>query len=363
MAEKENSIVWAPTKNPRIKKRREMYWARFQLRGVEVCESLGTRSFTLAERMTEEIESCILLGVNWRKEKELFETAWPEFLTDKSKGIKTRAARATTLGQYIWIGEKWFMPFFKDKRLTEIDEDLWDKYIVHVKSESASEDATIFNHRKYLVAFINWAWKKGKLKERPDLYDPDKANKKDSDEPEGPGKAYTKDELEAFRSKAVMPFKLAVYMAQYMGMRSSEITQLHKNRIDLTKKTITLRAGDTKIGRGRVVPIHKEVVPLMLEQINVTPDSNYLFPNRDDKKRPMDKGGFKKPWAALKVECGAEGRFHDFRHTWITLALTYGMNPVVVSKIAGVSIKVIETVYLHLTDETLINDLSKLRLE
>jgi integrase len=77
----------------------------------------------------------------------------------------------------------------------------------------------------------------------------------------------------------------------------------------------------------------------------------------------MDPGGFKKPWTALRKACGIEGRFHDFKHTFITIALRRGMNPVVVSEIVGTSIKVIQDVYLHLKPEDLYNDLQKLTLD
>lgn len=360
MAQEKDGLVWEPTKDTRIKKRGEMYWARFEKSGVVVQQSLRTRSFALAERLVDEIESCILAGVNFKKEKELFETAWPEFLSDKAKGFKTKKVRESTLEQYIWIGEKWFMPFFKDKRLTDINEDSWDSYVDHVKKEKP--DMVFFNHRKNIKAFLLWAFKKGKLRERPELYDPDKKEKDADDEDSGPGKCYSQHELKMFRDSAEMPFKLAIFMAQYMAMRSREISALNKKRIDLEKGIITLKPIDTKIGRGRVVPIHGEVLGLLKEQMQKAQGSKYVFPNRDDKTRPMDKSGFKGSWARLKSAVGIEGRFHDFRHTWITTALTSGMNPLIVSKIAGVSMKVIESTYLHLSDSDLTNELGKLKL-
>lgn len=360
MAQEKDRVTWQPTKDSRIKRRGDIYWARFEKKGVIVQESLHTRSFAIAERLVEEIESCLLLGINYKKEKELFETAWPEFISDKAKGIKTKKVRESTLEQYIWLGEKWLVPFFKELRLTDINEDAWSSYVDHVKKENS--EMVFFNHRKMIKAFLLWAFKKGKLRERPELYDPDKREKDADDEDSGPGKCYSSDELKAFRECATMPFKLSVYMAQYMAMRSREISALQKKRINLEKNIIELRPIDTKIGRGRVIPIHAQVLPLLVEQIEKTPDSQYVFPNRDDKARPMDKSGFKGSWARLKADVEIGGRFHDFRHTWITTALKSGMNPLIVSKIAGVSIKVIETTYLHLNDSDLTNEIGKLNL-
>lgn len=354
MAEEAERIkVWKKTKDARIKNRGGWYWARFVRNGVTIQESLKTQSFEIARRLTDEIESCLRLGVNWKKEHELFDTAWADFLADKDKGIKTRPARESTLKEYIKMGDRYFLPFFKDMRVEDINEEAWEKYVIWVKREAGA--VTLFNHRKYLMGFLSWALRKGKRRNPVELYNPDPVDE------EGPGKEYTDQELASLRT-AEMPLKLAIYMAQYMGMRLSEITQLAKSRIDLDAKMITLRKQDTKTGQGRVVPIHPAVEPLLKAQISHTAGASYLFPNKADADRPMDKGGFKKPWGALKEKFEITGRFHDFKHTFITTSLRAGMNPVVLSKIVGTSIKVIERVYLHLKPKDLLSELKKLEL-
>ncbi len=360
MAEETKRVGWQPTRDERIKKRNGWYWARFSRNGTRVEESLGTKSFEIAMHLVSEIESCIKLGVNWKKEAELFESAWPEFLEAKSKGDKTKKARESTLKEYIKMGERYYLPFFKTYKLADIETG-WDEFIAWVREQSG--DICFDNPHKYLSAFLHWAYKKGKIKERLYLYNPDHGAERDDDEDdEGPGKEYTDRELWDMRMHSVMPFKLAIYMAQYMAMRRSEITQLKRSRIDWKEHVVKLKAIDTKIGRGRLVPIHPAVEPLLLEQYEATKGHTHLFPNRADSAEAMDPGGFKKPWAALKEQLGIEGRFHDFKHTFITKALRSGMNPVVVSKISGTSIKVIMDVYLHLTPKDLYEDLKKLEL-
>ena len=353
-------MTWKKTKDPRIKKRGEFYWARFTKRGVKVEESLGTRSFATAVRMVEEIESCLLLGVNWRKERELFETAWPDFLSDKAQGIKTKIAREKTLKEYIGFGEREFTPFFKDYRVTDIDESAWEEFVKSVRKEKP--DILFFNMRKYLMGFLSWAKRKGKIKEMPELFDPDVRPDED-DENEGPGKEYSAKELEDMRDLAFMPFKLCLLMAQYMCMRSSEITQLRKARIDTRAMVIRLRRVDTKTAQPRSVPIHPVVWPLLERQLKETEGSPFVFPNRVDSSRPMDKTGFKKPWNEIREAAEFEGRFHDLKHTWITNAIRSGMNIAVVARIAGTSIKVIERTYLHLTEADLFQELLKFELK
>lgn len=360
---KDTSKSWQPTKDPRIKKRGEVYWARFMKRGVHVQQSLETRSFEIAKRMVEEMESNILLGVNWQKERELFETAWPEFLADKAAGVKTKIAREYTLKQYIGFGDRYYVPAFKDLRLAEINEEAWEKLVADIRKEKP--DMLLFNLRKYLMGFLSWAKLKGKIREMPYLFDPD-AKAKAAREQAGPGLAYTPEEMAAAREAAAEngDFYLFLIMAQFMGMRPSEITQLKLDRIDLGAGVISLRKADTKTHRARVVPIHPGVRDRLADRIqkSAAAGSPYLFPNRVDKDRPMDKTGFKKAWYKVMQTCGLTGRIYDFRHTFITHALKCGMNPVVVAEMTGTSLRVIQNHYLHLQPADLIAEVGKLSL-
>ena len=356
--------MWKATKDARIKKRGEVYWARFMKRGQHVQESLETRSFEIAKRLVEAIESDILLGVNWKKERETFETAWTEFLSDKAKGVKTTPARTRTLREYIQFGDRFYLPAFKDLRLSQIDEQAWGELVDKVRKE---RPGILFdNMRKYLMGFLSWSYRKGKIRLKPELFDPDRA-KREERLKDGPGKAYTIEELSEMRVAAMMTgsdsFYLFVLMAQYMGMRPSEITQLKLDRIDLTENVIRLRRSDTKTKQGRVVPIHPMVMFWLQRQIKAAEGSSFLFPNRVDHKRPMDPTGFKKPWAAVLERCPAIcGRIYDFRHTFITNAIKAGMNPAAVGLMTGTSLKMIEQRYLHLTASELNDELGKLEL-
>lgn len=327
------------TKDPRIKRRGEFYYAKFMKNKQMVNTSLGTKNFKVAQRLTDDIQNTILLGLNWRKDKELFEDAYQEFLTDKLKGTKTKKVRQSTLTQYAQFGENYFMPFWGSSLLSEINEESWDKYIDSVRK--CKKDIKFFNHRKYLNAFLMWAQKRGKIKERPELYNPDPVTN-------SPGKVYTNSELKKLRDRAPMPFKVAVYMAQYMGMRSSEITQLKRVQIDLLKNHIVLYALDTKINKGRIVPIHDEARPLIEEQLE-SHDSPFLFPHKlRPKDEPMDPRGFKKRWNALREETEVEGRFHDFRHTYLTNVFKDPSIPhLLICDAAGLDIGVAQKTYVH----------------
>lgn len=342
---------WAPTKDPRIKRRDGVYWARFMKRGRRVEVSLETRSFELAKRQVEDIEGKLLVGRSWKKERELFKDAWIQFLIDKKEGNRVRPARPRTLRDYAWFGEKYFIPYFGDLRLGDIDSHTWEQFIAHVQGDS---ETGFFNLRKHFSGFLTWAKRHEKILVPPYLKDPDAKENREKEE-FTPGKAYTVAELKRLlkASKSHGRFHLWMLMSVYMGMRPSEISQLARSRIDLEAGVINLKRLDTKTSRSRRVPIHPKVLLALSERMAVTRDIEHLFPNRHDKTRPMDPQGFKKVWYAIAERAKVEGRPYDFRHTFITHAIAQGLNPAAVGMITGTSLEMIEKVYLHLSNEDL----------
>lgn len=342
--------TWQDTKDARIKKRDGVYWARFMKKGQQVQKSLKTKNFELAKAQVENIESDILLGVNWRRADEPFETAWPEFLADKHLGVKTKVAREKTLKEYIGFGERYFLPQFSKLRLSEIDENTWADMVRSVRS--AKPDMHFDNLRKYLMGFLSWAYRKGKIRTKPELFDPDVARKQERDV-DGPGVAYTIDQLKKMQTLAHdcgERFYLFVLMCQRMGMRPGEVSQLKKDRIDLGPGLIRLRKSDTKTAQARVIPIPDDLMGPVASLMS-SHEGPYLFRNMHDENSAMDPQGFKKYWSKIREELGIEGRVYDFRHTFITHALAQGMNPCVVAMITGTSLKMIQDRYLHLTAE------------
>lgn len=355
--------VWQPTKDHRVKKRGEWYWARFQKRGIEICESLGTKSFATAVLMVESIEQDILMGVDRQKEVELFDTAWPDFLMDKANGVKTTIARKKTLVEYTGFGDRYFVPHFNHLRLSELNEETWENFVLEVRK--TKPDMQFFNVRKYLMGFLSWAKRKGKIREKPELFDPD-AKLKAAREEQGPGKAYTIEELRSMRAAAAKiggSFFLFVLLCQFMGMRPFEVTQLKLDRIDLERWVILLRKADTKTKKPRTVPIHPEVRQLLAAQVAaMRPTSPYLFPNRNDINRPMSGSGFRKSWDKVKFETGVDGRAYDYRHSLITHAVAAGINPSAVAVWTGTSLKMIQEIYLHLSPEQLVAEIGRVHL-
>jgi len=352
--------AWTKTKDPRIKKRDGFYWARFSKRGKRVEQSLETKSFDIAKSYVEKIEAQILMGRSWKRERQLFSEAWLEFLIDKRQGNKVRPARERTMYEYTAFGDRFYLKFFGEMRLSDIDDHSWRDFVEWVRLNHG--DIRFFNIKKYFQGFLTWAKRQEKILTPPYLFDPDGVKNKEREE-FTPGKAYTREELKLLRDESEKheKFHLVMLMCQYMGMRPSEVTQLNKDRINLKLGIIALKRKDTKTNTSRDVPIHPVVLPLLKAEMALG-STGPLFPNRNDSTRPMDPTGFKKVWSAVREATGIEGRFYDFRHTFITFAIADGMNPVVVAMITGTSIRVIQKHYLHLSDKDLGQAIAKLKL-
>lgn len=345
-------MIWQPTKDSRIKKRDGTYWARFMKKGRRVELSLDTQNFELAKRQVEDIEGKLLAGRSWKRDRELFKDAWIQFMIDKKEGNRVKPARPRTLKDYAWFGEKYYIPFFGNYRLGDIESHTWEEFVAYVRKESG--DIQFFGLRKHFSGFMTWAKRHEKILTPPYLLDPDaKVNKEK--ETFSPGKAYTIEELKRLikASKSHGKFHLWMLMSAYMGMRPGEICGLSRSRVDLEEGVISLKRADTKTNKARRVPIHPRVLLPLAERMAATKDLDYLFPNRHDKSRPMDPQGFKKVWYAIAVKAEVGGRPYDFRHTFITHAIAKGLNPAAVGMIAGTSLEMIEKYYLHLSNDDL----------
>lgn len=362
------------TRNPRIKRRGKFYWARFHLKGIEVRQSLKTSSFEVAEVLVREIEQTILLGEPIKKDHNLFADDWPNFLEAKAQGKLVRQGvpqvRESTIKEYIRTADKWFIPFFGSKRIDKISQEDFDKYIQHVRQNSKKgEKVKLFNHWKYLSAFFTYCVASGKIKRPPAIYNPDYDPNADDEGEDGVGINFSDEVLKAFRDavddaetfhkdRTGRWVKLWLYMLHYHGMRTGEITQLKKDRLDFTSSLIKLRKSDTKTREARKVPMHPLVLPYLKEQAS-SHSNPYLFYNLADHERPMDPTGFKKAWDILKEKVRKdfpefEGRVHDFRHSYASRAFANpGNNPVVVAMTLGMSMKTAMKVYIHLKDEDL----------
>lgn len=170
------------------------------------------------------------------------------------------------------------------------------------------------------------------------------------------GRVYSDEELAAILSVADDPLYVQVLMGHDCMMRLREILYLEKSRVDLDAGLVRLDAEHvktgSKTGHGRSFYVTEEVRWLLHAADRKAGASPYFFPSPKTPKKPVHDN--KRAWGTAKKNAGITGRarFHDTRHSGLSKALLVKrINPLLVSQYAGVSLKTIERVYLHVKPE------------
>ena len=117
---------------------------------------------------------------------------------------------------------------------------------------------------------------------------------------------------EADRLISVCPIHLSalVRFALATGCRAKEITGLEWNRVDLERGTAWLN--QTKNGTPRGVPLNRDAVAVLEEQIGKHPQFCFTF-----RGKPIRSPVSNHAWyTVLQAANLRDFRFHDLRHTW-----------------------------------------------
>jgi integrase len=225
----------------------------------------------------------------------------------------------------------------------EKGETLWQQYIDFKRKDLPKRK--FFSHRKYLNMTLLAAFKRGIIKRKVTLYNPD---------PEiEVGKVFSHPEVKRLYEKASRTLKAQIMMAFTMGLRKSEILRLDWKRVDFKNQELIFLKENTKTRKPRIVPMNPYVLKTLTER-NKRSESPWVFPSRYNPN--VFQKSNRTAWKRAKERAKVIGRFHDLRHTFITNAVRAGMNPILICKYAGVSQEVMAKVYCHL-DTT---DLKKL---
>jgi integrase len=164
-------------------------------------------------------------------------------------------------------------------------------------------------------------------------------------------RVYTQTEIGALDSAMGLVTRTQFCLSYECFMRLREVLYLSWDRVDLENRTITLRKVDVKTGkkqrRGRVVPLSPNAWAYLsiLRRESV---SDYVFPSPGNPYAPVHEN--RAAWKRAKDLAGIRGkaRWHDLRHTSLSHAVMVLRLPLAhISKVAGVSIKTLERVYVH----------------
>lgn len=284
---------------------------------------------------------------------------WNEFIEFRKRGdpkIKLKPWRLSTFKEYERFWNCSFEYFWAKKHENSIENN-WELFIEQERARSKKGKRLGFvHHIKYMNTFTNWLFKNGLIDKKPLIFDPNWTS--DENAPEKIKYVFSDEEASAMMSLSDGPFGLYIRMGLLMGMRSSEMTQLYCDRIDLEHKRIKLRAIDcktgSKTGKGRTIAIHSDVFDRLLNQMPILGEGP-LFPHKKDNNRPMSRLGFRSRWTALMLKIGRKHATpHCMRHTCATkLFSNANLNPAIICKSLGFSMEMAMRVYINFTDKDL----------
>lgn len=265
-----------------------------------------------------------------------------DFAADFREYIKKTNLRPRTLEQAdIYLGELIEEVGYQDIRA--INEGFVDEWLADFRSRK--DRATFADYVKYLSKTLRHAHRKGLIDRLPQFRNPDPKKRA--------GRVYSHEEAWLLLQASDLKMEAQLRLCLQGFMRLREMLFLTWDRINLETGLVRLGADDVKTGSKTGEGRDFYVNDATLVCLSLLPRRGaYVFPSPSDPAKPQWSN--KTAWRSLKRKVGVRGKasWHSLRHTALTWALVeMKMNPLLVSKFAGVSIRTIERVYLHIRPE------------
>lgn len=169
--------------------------------------------------------------------------------------------------------------------------------------------------------------------------------------------------LQAIDAHSNPMLRWIVRIAIETGMRSSEITTLRRQQVDLQRRVV--RLVETKNTLPRTVPLTHRATDLFREALAnpIRPIDTDLIcfgePGKHGTRAPYN---FSKVWRDIKARTGVEGlRFHDLRHEAVSRLVEAGLSDQEVAAISGHKSMQMLRRYTHLRAEDLVQRLDRIQ--
>jgi integrase len=253
-------------------------------------------------------------------------------------------------------------PFFGHHLAAGITTDLLKEYILLRRSEGAT-DGSIQQETVLLNRMFNLAYRATKVARVPYIPVPRSDNVR---------KGFIEQDGYA-RLLAALPDYLRppVTMAYQTGMRRGEILSLQWDNVDLLNRQVTLNPGETKNGKGRILPLGQELLDVLKSQLHLR---NSLFPECplvffriiNTKENPVPRwlpiGDFRKVWETACAKSGLAGRiFHDLRRSAVRNLVRAGVQERVAMRISGHKTRSVFDRYNIVSEQDLTDAVRKLQ--
>ena len=286
---------------------------------------VGTKNRTLAKQQEALIKTALMKG-------EIKSERLPGLMTFRAWGEKyLEIPEIKNLASYRNHVEKvnrWLVPFFGDKRLTEITPDEVEAYRAQrrLKNGKPPTIATLNGDHAILKQMLYQAVKRGLLLANPasKVTMPDPHNERD--------RVLTTDEWTQLYAEGAPHLKPILKVAYHLGLRYGEIVKLTWDRVDLKRGIVTLMGKDTKARRPRKVPLTPELTEVFRDLYKV----RYLGEDRVFLRNGRSIRSVRTAFEKARQRAGIKDlRFHDLRHCAATNMRRAGVDVMTAMAIMG----------------------------
>jgi len=308
----------------RIYKRGKVWWIQYYRRGQLFRESSRSDLKSTASSLLKKREGDIVDGriPSLKAEKTTFEDLRGLIIQDYEINRKKSQTRVEQLTQSL-------TKFFKSFLALEITTQTLHDYIAKRQKEKAA-NGTINRELMALKRMFNLA-----ARQTPPLvlsipYIP---HLKEDNIRKG---FFTEEEYKLLRAALPDHLKVPFIIAYWTGMRAGEIVNLKWKQVNIDEGWIRLEPGTTKNGRGRLIPLFREVRDVLQVWKNLTlnsyPDCLWICHFEAERLKRIPP----RTWAKTCERVGLKGKlFHDLRRTAIRSMVRVVITERVAMEISG----------------------------
>jgi integrase len=278
--------------------RGKIYWVKYYSRGRAVCESSGSERELDARRLLRRRLGEVAAGQHPQLRRITYEDLRRAYVADYVMNHR-RSLRFDKAGNPRLTNVTRLDKFFAGYQAAEIDAELMREFAMKLQTEDDLSDGTVNHSLSALRRMFHIALKDGKLRTLPHF-----PMLKASTPRQGFFERETYDRL-----RAALPDYVQVPLAvgYFTGMRRAEILGLRWEQVDFMEKKIRLRAGETKNGEGREIPVTGELAAVLKQQHAKRHAGCDLVCFRVDRKgKAVRVGDMRKVWydRCVKLEFG-----------------------------------------------------------
>lgn len=249
--------------------------------------------------------------------------------------------------KYYDVKPRHFEEFFGDRPLSDINEQLIERYIYHLKTKTNANDITINTYLRALKAILYYGMELGAIE--PFKIHLIKADKKAK-------QTYSECDLERLvnpqgykNMTEIKVWAIECFMLS-TGVRISTILELKTNDIDYNKKICLLR--HCKNRHQQIIPLTDSCIDMLKRYRSLCTEGNYLFSNTKGEK--MDRRTLEHQIAKYNKARGVDiTSAHAFRHTFAKMCVMNKIDVFTLQKLMGHSTISVTKEYVDLYGDDL----------